>query len=433
MTDKATRIDLFSLRTAPMRAFHLTWMAFFVCFFAWFACAPLMPLSKREFGLSVDQVANINIAAVAVTILVRLVIGPMCDRYGPRKVYSGLLLLGALPVLGAALSTGYESFLWCRLAIGAIGASFVITQYHTSVMFAPNVVGTANATSAGWGNAGAGAAQALIPLLVAAAIAIGVGEASAWRVALVVPGIAMPVMAWFYWRYTQDCPQGNFADLRARGIEIDGGKKGGWASFRAACANYRVWMLFVTYAACFGVEVFIHNIAAIYYVDHFQLSLKAAGIAAGSFGLLALFARALGGWLSDKVAARRGLDIRSTLLFVLIAGEGIGLYWFAHAESVALAVVAMLIFGLFTHMACGATYALVPFIDRKALGGVAGIVVAGGNVGAVAAGFLAKGMGDLHQTLLTLGGFVSASAICAIAVRFSAEHTARDTALGATN
>lgn len=429
MTDKATRIDLFSLRTAPMRAFHLTWMAFFVCFFAWFACAPLMPLIKREFGLSVDQVANINIAAVAVTILVRLVIGPMCDRYGPRKVYSGLLLLGALPVLGAALSTGYESFLWCRLAIGAIGASFVITQYHTSVMFAPNVVGTANATSAGWGNAGAGAAQALIPLLVAAAIAIGVGEASAWRVALVVPGIAMPVMAWFYWRYTQDCPQGNFADLRARGIEIDGGKKGGWASFRAACANYRVWMLFVTYAACFGVEVFIHNIAAIYYVDHFQLSLKAAGIAAGSFGLLALFARALGGWISDKVAARRGLDIRSTLLFVLIAGEGIGLYWFAHAESVALAVVAMLIFGLFTHMACGATYALVPFIDRKALGGVAGVIGAGGNVGAVAAGFLMKGLGGVQQTLSMLGLLVALSALCALAVRFSPEHKAREAAL----
>jgi MFS transporter, NNP family, nitrate/nitrite transporter len=429
MANKATRIDLFSLRTPPMRAFHLTWMAFFVCFFAWFACAPLMPLIKKEFGLSVDQVANINIAAVAVTILVRLVVGPMCDRFGPRKVYSGLLLAGAIPVLGAALSTGYESFLWCRLAIGAIGASFVITQYHTSVMFAPNVVGTANATTAGWGNAGAGASQALVPLLVAAAIAIGAGEHSAWRIALVVPGIAMPVMAFFYWRYTQDCPQGDFSDLRARGIAIDGGKKGGWASFRAACVNYRVWMLFVTYAACFGVEVFIHNIAAIYYVDHFQLSLKAAGLAAGSFGLLALFARALGGWLSDKVAAKRGLDIRSTLLFALIAGEGIGLFWFAHADGVALAVVAMLVFGLFTHMACGATYALVPFIDRKALGGVAGVIGAGGNVGAVAAGFLMKGLGNVQQTLSMLGMLVAVSALCALAVRFSPEHKAREAAL----
>lgn len=214
--DKATRIDLFSMRSAPMRAFHLTWMAFFVCFFAWFACAPLMPLIKREYGLDADQIANINIAAVAVTILVRLVVGPMCDRFGPRKVYSALLFAGAFPVIGAALSTGYDSFLWCRLAIGAVGASFVITQYHTSVMFAPNVVGTANATTAGWGNAGAGAAQAIVPLIVAAAIALGAGDASAWRIALLVPGIAMPVMALFYWRFTQDCPQGDFAQLVSR-------------------------------------------------------------------------------------------------------------------------------------------------------------------------------------------------------------------------
>jgi NNP family nitrate/nitrite transporter-like MFS transporter len=239
----------------------------------------------------------------------------------------------------------------------------------------------------------------------------------------------MPVMAWFYWRFTQDCPQGNFTQLRAQGISIDGGKKGGWASFRAACANYRVWMLFVTYAACFGVEVFIHNIAAIYYVDHFHLSLKAAGVAAGSFGLLALFARALGGWLSDKAAARRGLGVRSTLLFALIAGEGLGLLWFSHADSAALAVVAMLSFGLFTHMACGATYALVPFIDRKALGGVAGIIGAGGNVGAVAAGFLMKGFGNVQQTLAMLGVLVTLSALCALAVRFSSEHKEREDAL----
>jgi NNP family nitrate/nitrite transporter-like MFS transporter len=78
-------------------------------------------------------------------------------------------------------------------------------------------------------------------------------------------------------------------------------------------------------------------------------------------------------------------------------GEGLGLLWFAHAGSVVAAVVAMLCFGLFTHMACGATYALVPFIDRKALGGVAGIIGAGGNVGAVAAGFLMKGLGDTSR------------------------------------
>ena len=419
MANKANSINLFSLGTPQMRAFHLTWMAFFVCFFAWFACAPLMPVIKGEFGLSMAQIANINIAAVAITILIRLIVGPMCDHYGPRKTYTGLLLLGAIPVLGVALSQSYESFLFFRLGIGAVGASFVITQYHTSVMFAPKVVGTANATAAGWGNTGGGAAQALMPLLLGALVMLGVSESMGWRLALVVPGVLMLIMAALYWRYTQDCPEGNYSELRERGIVVEGGKKGGWASFRAASANYRVWLLFITYGACFGIEIFIHNIAAVYYVDHFGLSLKSAGMAAGSFGLLALFARALGGYLSDKMALRGNLNSRVTLLFIMMLGEGIGLLWFAKADSVTYAVIAMLCFGLFTHMACGATYALTPFIDRKAMGGVAGIIGAGGNVGAVAAGFLMKGTGNIGQTLTILSALVIVSALCAIAVRFS--------------
>jgi NNP family nitrate/nitrite transporter-like MFS transporter len=68
----------------------------------------------------------------------------------------------------------------------------------------------------------------------------------------------------------------------------------------------------------------------------------------------------------------------------------------------------------------------VPFIDRKALGGVAGIIGAGGNVGAVAAGFLMKGLGDTQQTLSVLGVLVALSALCAIAVRFSPSHKAQE-------
>src|SRR6185437_4034838 len=158
-----------------------------------------------------------------------------------------------------------------------------------------------------------------------------------------------------------------------RGQDAAGrGKPGGWMAFRHAAGNYRVWMLFVTYAGCFGVELFVHG----------------AGLAVGGFGLLALFARAMGGMASDRLARRRGLLSRVRLLCALMLCEGVGLLCFSNAQGVAMAVAAMLAFGLFMHMACGATYALMPFVDRKALGGVAGIIGAGGNVGAVAAGFL---------------------------------------------
>ncbi len=387
-----------------------------------------MPVIGKEFHLSKDQIANINIPAVSITILVRLAIGPLCDRIGPRKAYTALLLLGSIPVFGVAAAQSYESFLFFRLLIGAIGASFVITQYHTSVMFAPNVVGTANAAAAGWGNAGGGATQALMPLLMAGLIYLGVDAALGWRVALLVPGVLMLVAGVLYWKFTQDCPQGNYRELRAQGVEVGSGKKGGLAVLSQAARNYRVWMLFVAYGACFGIEVFMHNIVASYYVDQFGLSLKQAGLAAGIFGLLALFARALGGMLSDRLALSRGLDGRTLLLVALIVGEGLGLLWFASMNSVGLAILAMTVFALFTHMACGATYALVPFIDRTALGGVAGIIGAGGNVGAVAAGFLMKGMADVHTTLWVLGFMVLVAAGCVLCVRFSSEHKNREEA-----
>ena len=422
MSQKATRIDLFNFSTPQMRAFHLSWMAFFVCFFAWFAVAPLMPVIKGEFHLTADQIANINIAAVGVTILVRMAVGPMCDKWGPRITYTALLVLGAIPVMGIAFATSYESFLVFRLAIGAIGASFVITQFHTSVMFAPNVVGTANATVGGWGNAGGGVTQSVMPLILAAIVSLGVEQSLGWRLAMFVPGALMLIVAVLYWRCTQDTPEGNMLELRARGITVDSGKKGGLAVFKQAMVNYRVWMLAITYGACFGVEIFIHAVAASYYVDRFGLSLTSAGMAAGSFGLLALFARALGGIASDRVARTWGLDGRTMLLCLLMVGEGIGLLAFSTMGSVLPAIVAMLTFGMFTHMACGSTYALVPFIDRKALGGVAGIIGAGGNVGAVAAGFLLKASGSLPQALYILGWTVLCCALCAAAVRFSASH-----------
>ena len=429
MSDKATRIDLFSFRTPQMRAFHLTWVAFFVCFFAWFAVAPLMPVIRGDLKLSPGEIANINIAAVGITIIVRMAIGPLCNKYGPRLAYTWLLALGAVPVFGIAFAESYGTFLVFRLAIGAIGASFVITQFHTSVMFAPNVVGTANATVGGWGNAGGGVTQTVMPMILAVLVGAGLTSSMGWRVSMIVPGVLMLVVAVLYWRYTQDTPEGNIPDLRRRGITVDSGKKGGVAVFAAAASNYRVWLLALAYAGSFGVELFIHGVAAIYYVDRFKLTVESAGLAAGSFGLLALFARALGGIASDRVAKQFGLDGRTWLLFALLVGEGVGLIGFSTMGSVVPAISAMLAFGLFTHMSCGSIYALVPFVDRKALGGVAGIVGAGGNIGAVAAGFLVKYTDTLPQALYVLGWSVLICALGAALIRFSTAHKVQEQAL----
>jgi NNP family nitrate/nitrite transporter-like MFS transporter len=293
-------------------------------------------------------------------------------------------------------------------------------------MFAPNIVGTANATSAGWGNAGGGATQAFMPLLLAALISFGLEKSMGWRVALIVPGAMMLIMAVVYYRFAKDTPFGNLSDRGVRQAMGETQRKNGFQTLLMAARDYRVWMLFITYGACFGVELTIHNLAAVYYVDRFGLDLTTAGLYVGGFGLLALFARALGGLVSDRFAHRRGLDGRVNVLFLFILAEGIGLIFFAQMNSASAAFFAMMLFGLFTHMACGATYSLVPFMNRKALGGVAGIIGAGGNVGAVAAGFLVKGASTIDYALTLLGGLVVVSAACAALVRFSQEQKAEE-------
>ncbi|TCM67498.1 MFS transporter [Acinetobacter calcoaceticus] len=265
-----------------------------------------------------------------------------------------------------------------------------------------------------------------MPLLLAALIMFGVEQALGWRIALIVPGIMMLIVGVMYWTLTQDSPQGDFKALRAQGIAVGNDKHGGMAILLHAAANYRVWILFGAYAACFGIEIFIHNIVAMYYVEHFSFGLKEVGLAAGIFGLLALFARALGGIVSDKIALKQGLDGRTRVLFLMILLEGVFLMAFAAMQTPMLAILVMTLFALFTHIACGATYALVPFIDRDAWGGVAGIIGAGGNVGAVAAGFLLKGMLDIQSCLMILGALVVIAASLVLMIRFSVEHKQKE-------
>ena len=423
---KATAIRLADFSSAPMRAFHMAWFAFFLCFFSWFGVAPLMPVIRQELHLTKAQTGNSIIASVALAVFGRLLMGWLCDRIGPRRAFAGLLVVGSLPVLCIGFSHDYASFLAFRLAIGMIGASFVVTQYHTSVMFAPNVVGAANATAAGWGNLGGGVTQIVMPVLFSAFLSLGASAWWGWRLAMIVPGLAMFACGIAYYFLTQDTPAGDFERLRAPGPKPAPSKSGG---VREAFGDRRVWALFGLYAACFGIELTIDNIAALYFVDYYHVALTSAGVLAASFGMMNLFARALGGIVSDRCHRRWGLRGRVALLGWTILGEGLALMLFSSMRWLPLAIGAMMLAGLFVKMSNGATYSIVPFVNQRALGAVAGIVGAGGNVGAVLAGFLFKGASlTWPQALLLLGGLVTLTSSLVLVVRFSEadERSARE-------
>jgi len=415
---KATSIKLNDFHSVPMRAFHMTWLAFFLCFFGWFGIAPLMPIIRTELHLTKEQIGNSAIAAVAITILVRMLIGWLCDRIGPRRAYTWLLVLGSLPVMGIGLAHDYKTFLIFRLAIGAIGASFVITQFHTSVMFAPNIVGTANATAAGWGNLGGGVTQFAMPLLVAVFMSYGAGSWWSWRLAMLVAGIALLLTGVAYYFLTEDTADGDWGTVQRDGDKTHA--SGASDAFRAACSDPRVWALALLYAASFGIELTVDNFAALYFTDYFHLSLQMAGLVASMFGLMNLFARALGGIVSDRCNTRWGLRGRALLLGCTIGAEGLAMMLFSQMRLLPLAIASMMFLGLFVKMSNGANYAVVPFVNRKALGAVAGIVGAGGNLGAVLAGFLFKTPSLTYpEALLILGFAVTACAPFALTLRFS--------------
>src|SRR6195952_1355635 len=248
MKNQLTKLNIFSLKGVQMRTFHTTWLMFFVCFFGWFGLAPLMPTIRAELHLTKAQVGNTIIASVAATIIARLIIGKLCDTWGPRKTAVRLLLIGSLPVFFVGLAHDYMSFLLFRLAIGVIGASFVVTQFHTSVMFAPNIKGTANAVAGGWGNLGGGVTNMLMPVIFATIVGFGYTKAEAWRYAMILPGAMLLIMAFVYYRFTKDTPQGNYA-------EINRLKKTTNRSDWNVLKDWRVWSLALAYAVCFGMEI----------------------------------------------------------------------------------------------------------------------------------------------------------------------------------
>ena len=122
-----TKLNVFSFKGIQMRSFHITWFTFFVCFFGWFGLAPLMPTIKEDLHLDKSQIGNVVIASVSGTIIARLLIGKLCDIWGPRKTYTALLLLGAIPVMCVGFAHDYTSCFLFILCFQIRGSNFIFS------------------------------------------------------------------------------------------------------------------------------------------------------------------------------------------------------------------------------------------------------------------------------------------------------------------
>src|SRR6185312_10997478 len=115
---------------------------------------------------------------------------------------------------------------------------------------------------------------------------------------LVLGSVPVLLVAWLYYTRTQDSPEGNFRRGKARIAKQPRG------DLMRTLADWRILALVLAYACCFGMEITFDNVASLYFTDNFHLGAKAAGLWAGVFGSMNLFARALGGIASDRAGGR---------------------------------------------------------------------------------------------------------------------------------
>lgn len=418
------------------RTLHLTWFAFFLTFMVWFNFAPFASTIGNQLGLSAEQLTVLALCNVALTVPARVLIGMALDRWGPRRVYSAILVYAAVPCGIFATATTFTGLVVGRLGLSLVGAGFVVGIRMVSEWFPPREVGTAEGVYGGWGNFGSAAAAFTLP-----AVAAVVGGPNGWRWATGATGVIAALYGLCYARMVTDTPDGRaYAKPRRQGaLEVThrsavwgllalnaplagvlmlvawrlsrvGMLSGAGLAVTAAvllavlavqsraivrvnrpalAGDYAegdryplrsVVVLCVAYAVSFGSELAVVSMLPGFFGATFGLSPVAAGMTASAYAFMNLAARPAGGLLSDVLGDRR------RTLSVLLIGLGVGygvMAGIGPAWPLVAAVAAAMACSFFVQAAEGATYAIVPLVKRRVSGQISGIVGAYGNVGAL--------------------------------------------------
>lgn len=378
---RAKKMKFFSFRRPFMRAFHASWICFFTSFFVQFSQAPLLPEIKNSLNLSKSDIWWTNLWMMVGGIPMRFLLGPLCDKYGARTIMCTVVGLAAIPcALTGYIAVDVTTLTIVRFLLGAMD-SFVPSQYWITCHFVREVGGTAMAISGGLGASGAGVTQLVTGSLVYSLMYQLFDHNSdlAWRWTLLVPAILALFVAWYFYHYSDDCPLGNFEEVKKAGLMME---RSAVDSFRAGVHNLNSWILCAQFAGSCGVDFTMCNGAAIYYHFRFDQTVAASGAMAFLYGISAIFARGLGGWLSDVVDSRFSLRGRlwAQLLCMLI--QGIINIWFARTTDLLHSLLILVLWSIIIQMSMGTTYGIVPYVDSPNTGSIAGIVGAGGNAGA---------------------------------------------------
>jgi len=210
------KFSIFSF-TGKTRILHLSWFAFFLTFLVWFNHAPLLIAIKESMALSDQQIKMLLILNVALTIPARIIIGMLVDVFGPRKIYSFLLLVSSFLCFFFAIADSFEMLALTRFLMGFVGAGFVIGIRIVSEWYPAKQVGLAEGIYKGLGNVGSAAAAVSLP-----ALALLFGGNDGWRYAVALTGVLTLVYSFIYFFSVTDTPKGStyFKPNRTGGLEV---------------------------------------------------------------------------------------------------------------------------------------------------------------------------------------------------------------------
>ena len=306
--------------SCPPTAFHTSWFGFFSSFYSTFAAAALYPYIQPDINISGPEWASSGDAAVGGTIFFRLVMGWICEKFGARRGLGLLLLLTSPCCIIMMFCNSPGLFILLRCCIGFGLATFVACQTWCAQMFSKKVVGIANATAAGWGNLGGGVTNLTMPyVFLIMSSFVGNNDSAAWRLSYFVP-FAFHIAGGLGCLSARDLPDGNYAELEKVGAK-QSAKSG--TVLKVGFSNVNAILLTLTYGMCFGIELTMNNVAAKYFYMYQGLTPQISGLCASCWGLMNLFARSLGGWLSDWSNDKWGMRGRLWSCWIVQTIEGV--------------------------------------------------------------------------------------------------------------
>lgn len=179
---------------------------------------------KTDLKMTAADVANNNIAGLSATLIGRVLLGPICDKIGPRWAMVLVLLMGSVPTAFVPLVTNVAGLHAIRFFIGLLGSSFIPCQVWTTTFFDKSIVGTANSFAGGFGNAGGGVAFFVMPALMNDLLKRGYSNHQSWTYAFVIgPFIILIFIALLITVFGKDCPEGKWSqrgDILDIGVDV---------------------------------------------------------------------------------------------------------------------------------------------------------------------------------------------------------------------